>query len=240
MPGLLSADAADGNALPEAPTNSKPLLRIALLGVVLIAALAAIYVSPLKSWFAKPALLHDLLAPLGMAMYPVCLLASGLLVAVGMPRLLLCGVGAAIFGFWPGLLISQGGTLLGYYTLFLFVRWGGRDVVLHKWPKLRKWADLVQDQGMLGVVLARQVPIHGTLVNLCLGLTRLRHRDFLIGTTIGLFPEAIPVALIGAGLRKDSLQGSIIYITIAVVAFAVLAMGLRYMLRKMRKDKIGL
>ncbi len=87
---------------------------------------------------------------------------------------------------------------------------------------------------MAGVILARQIPIHGTLINFCLGLSRVKHRHFLIGTAIGMLPEAIPVALVGAGLVKSSLKESAGVLGLAVVAFVLLWMGSAYAFRRLR------
>jgi uncharacterized membrane protein YdjX (TVP38/TMEM64 family) len=144
-----------------------------------------------------------------------------------------------VLGFWWGLALTQLGALIGYYAVFLFVRWGGRDWVMHRWPRLRRWAELLQDQGLFGVILIRQIPIHGTLTNLCLGLSGVKHYQFLIGTGIGLLPEAVPVALIGAGLVSSSLKDSAPYLIAAAIAFVVIWIACARAIRAMRKTRTG-
>ena len=65
----------------------------------------------------------------------------------------------------------------------------------------------------------------------------MRHRDFLIGTAIGLLPEAIPATLIGAGLMKASLKDSANYLGLAAGAFAIIWIGSGYALRRLRKTR---
>ena len=48
----------------------------------------------------------------------------------------------------------------------------------------------------------RQLPISGLITNLLLGLAPIRHLDFLVGTAIGLLPEAIPFTLVASGAVK--------------------------------------
>jgi uncharacterized membrane protein YdjX (TVP38/TMEM64 family) len=144
-----------------------------------------------------------------------------------------------LLGFWPGLLLTQVGALLGYYAVFLLVRWGQPDWIIRRWPTVRRWADFVQDRGVGGVILARQLPLHGTLINLCLGLSRVKHRHFLLGSAIGLLPEAIPVALISAGLLKASLKDSAAYLAAGGIAFALLWIGFGYWLRALRAAQNG-
>jgi uncharacterized membrane protein YdjX (TVP38/TMEM64 family) len=221
------------------PSSKRPLARVLLLITVLAAALAAVHLSPIRAWLQDTARLRQLLDGVGPWAYPLCLFASAILIGSGFPRLVLCGIASMILGFGWGLFLTQGGALLGYYAAFCFIRWGGGDWVSHKRPRLRAIADTIQDQGVVGVVLARQIPLHGTLINLCLGLSRVKHRDFLIGSAIGLLPEAIPVALVGAGIVKSSIKESAGVLGLAVIAFILLWIGSGYALRRLRNRRLG-
>jgi uncharacterized membrane protein YdjX (TVP38/TMEM64 family) len=213
------------------------LLRPLLLAALLVGATVAVSLSPIRAWLQDLPRIRQSLASLGVWAYPVCVLAVALLVGCGVPRLLLCAIGAMVLGFWRGLLLTQLAALLGYYAIFAAVRWGGRDWVLHRWPNLRRWADALHDQGIMGVILIRQFPLHGTLTNLCLGLSAVKHRHFILGTAIGLLPEAIPIALVGAGLVKASLKDSAGYIAAAALAFAVIWIASGYALRALRRSR---
>lgn len=206
----------------EPAAAGKRAAKLALLVVVLAAAVAAVQLSPIGALVRDVDRVRAFLGTTGPLAYPACLAASAVLIACGFPRLVLCFVASAILGAAWGLALTQGGALLGYYVVFCFVRWGGGDWVLQRRPRLRAVADTIQDQGVAGVVLARQIPLHGTLINLCLGLSRVRHRHFLLGTAIGLLPEAVPVALIGAGLMKGSVTDSAGMIGAAAVVMALL------------------
>lgn len=227
-------------AVHAAPARKrKSLIRLGLMAAALISAIAVVTLTPLRSWLSDSGRIRESIAALGIWTWPVCTLASAILVGCGVPRILLCGIGAAVLGVVPGIITTQAGAVLGYYAVFLFVRWGGRDAVLHRWPKLEKWAAAVEQQGILGVILIRQLPIHGTLMNLCFGLSHLKHHHFLIGTAIGLIPEAIPAALVGAGLAKGATKDTISYIILAVVAFALIAIVSRQVMRKLRTTREG-
>lgn len=219
------------------PLRGRLLLRVVLMGAVLIGALVLVYCSPIRIWLQDVNHVRQAIASLGIWGYPACALAVAILVGCGLPRLVLCAIGGIVLGFWWGFLLVTVGTTVGYYAVFLFVRWGGRDWVLHRWPKLRKWAELIHEQGIVGVMLVRQLPIHGTLVNLCLGLSHAKHRHFLIGTIIGLVPEAVPVTLVGAGLVKARLADSAKYLAIAAIAFGVVWIVCGYTLRAMRANR---
>ena len=236
------ADVMDGKAEPmerEAPAESpgrKSLLRVLLLAAVLLGGMAAVYWSPVRQWIQDVPRVRASISSLGIWGYPVCALAVAILVSCGIPRLVFCAVGGMILGFWWGLLVVQVGTIFGYYSVFLFVRWGGRDWVMHHFPKLRKWSDLIHEQGIVGVMLARQLPIHGTLINLCLGLSHVKHRHFVMGTAIGVIPEAVPFTLVGAGLVTGSMASAGRYLAIAAITLGLVWIACRYALRVIRKN----
>jgi uncharacterized membrane protein YdjX (TVP38/TMEM64 family) len=227
--------------LTSNPTEAAPKHRSAKRVVVLLAVLAVAftvaYYSPVRSWLKDAGQVQHAVKSLGLWIYPVGIIATALLVACGVPRLLLCGVGGMTLGFWSGLLLAECGTVLGYYCVFLFIRWGGREWALHKFPKLQKWADGVKGQGLLGVILLRQVPIHGTLINLGLGISRVKHWHFVLGTAIGAIPESIPATLVGTGLGKGSAKMLGIYLAAAVVAFALIWLGCAWGMRAMRRNR---
>ncbi len=227
---------ADSAASPD---RAGQLLRASLIGAVLVAAMLAVHLTPLRSWLTDADRIRAAVRDLGIWVYPFGILAMALLVSCGVPRLLFCAVGGTVFGFWAGLLLTTLGTLAGHYATFLFIRWGGRAWVLHRWPKLRRWAEIIDDQGVVGVILVRQLPTHAMLTNLCLGLSQVKHRDFLIGTAIGLLPEAIPATLVGAGLVKASLKDSAGYLVIAVAAFAAIWIACGHAFRALRSRQSG-
>lgn len=230
----ISTPASPVPSEPQETTPKRPVVRLAILVIVLGGAIAIIHFSPLREVIKETDRLRQAVVKMGPFAYPACLVISAVLIGCGFPRLILCAAASIVLGLWWGLLLTQGGAILGYYVVFCFIRWGGGDWLIQKRPRLRAIAETIQDQGVAGVILARQIPIHGTLINLCLGLSRVKHRHFLIGTAIGLFPEAIPVALVSAGLVKSSFKDSAGILALAAVAFASLWIGSAYALKKLR------
>jgi uncharacterized membrane protein YdjX (TVP38/TMEM64 family) len=213
--------------------------RVVLLGAVLILLMTLAYVLPIRHWLSNSGQVRHAMAALGPWAFPASMIVVATLVGCGVPRLLVCAVAGMVLGFWWGLFVVQVGTLLGYYAIFLFIRWGGRDWALRHWPTLHKWANLVHAHGFVGVILLRQLPIHGTVVNLGLGLSHVKHRHFLIGTAIGSLPEAIPATLAGAGLVKVSMKTTSIYLAVAMVVLALVWIGCGYLARAMKKSRSG-
>lgn len=233
---LATADAAAGSSLARVERVS--LWRAGLLLAALLALLALAYLTPFRGLISAdlPRWSADLRA-LGWPAPLLFVLGVACLVSVGVPRLLLCPLAGMAFGFWGGLLLSQTGTLIGYYALFLFVRWGGRGFVLRYRPQLARFTELIQRQGIPAVILARQLPLHGWLVNLVLSLTPIRHRHFLLGTAIGLLPEAVPCTLIGAGVLHGSVVQSAAFVVLAVIGLALVWIGFAIYVDRQRRNQ---
>jgi uncharacterized membrane protein YdjX (TVP38/TMEM64 family) len=228
-----------GAAVPEGPGyrggTAAGLWRVLLVAAVLLAAAIIVHLTPMRAHLADAQRLRARLLGLGVWVYPVAVVLTALLLGCGVPRLPIHATGGMIFGFALGLVLTMIGAVLGHYCVFLFIRWGGRDWVLSRWPALRRWADVVHDHGAIGVLLARQLPAHAMLINVCLALSRVRQRDFLSGTALGLLPEAIPATLVGAGLMRESLRNSTGYFALAAAVFASIWLAGGYALRALRR-----
>lgn len=142
------------------------------------------------------------------------------LVGCGLPRLAFHFLGGALFAFWGGLLWSSIGTLIGYGVVFFAVRrLGLRELILRKHPAWAKLAAKLKHNTVPAVILFRQIPLPGMVTNAVLGLSPIRRREFFLGTSIGLLPEAVPMVLIGSGLRKEDLGQTVLYLFGAIALF---------------------
>lgn len=197
---------------PGEPGPLRPSLKPVMVFLVLAAGLVVVYLSPLRYYLSHVRELKAKLAELGWA-GPVAYMAGVLiLVTMGAPRLLFCPIGGLAFGFVWGLVWTQIPTLIAYYVVFLFVRWGGRDFVLRHWPKFGHWKLVLGRRAILTLVFLRQAPVHGLVVNVLLALSPIHHADFLMGTALGLLPQAVPFTLVASGAVKVSGGESVLYI----------------------------
>ena len=215
---------------PIEKTGSSSILSVRKDLILILAfffIIIALYLSPLQQYWAGALAFCEGINHYGVLAPLIFMLSVAVLVCIGMPRLLLCTIGGMLFGFYQGLLYSVTGTIIGCYIVFSVVRWVGRTFIISRYPKLNRFTKLLERGGIPGVVLARQIPIHGMVINLILGLSPVKQIDFLVGTAIGLIPEAIPFTLIGKGVKQGSLEKSVAYIIIAVVILALLWLGLK-------------
>jgi uncharacterized membrane protein YdjX (TVP38/TMEM64 family) len=224
--GIEAAQAA------QAEPDARPSWRkIALLGVVVGGLMAIVYLSPLRAYVSDLREVSARIRSLGMVGPAVVTLGVAMLVAIGFPRLALCVIAGMALGFWSGLLWAQLGTLLGNYAIFLIAGSSGRVWAENYLAKRHRLRGLIQEEGTWGVILARQIPVPGLIVNLACGLFGVRHRHFLLGTAIGQLPEAIPCTLIGAGALEASFAKSAGVISLAVAVSVLVWVGLRRFIR---------
>ena len=215
-----------------------PLFKVFLLALVVGLLLCLVYYSPVGGYLARIREVSDRIRSMGWLAPVVVTLGVALLVAAGFPRLLFCAIAGMALGFWHGLVWAQLGTLIGNYLIFLLVRagggeWGRRYLSNHGGFKL------IESEGIAAVLLARQLPVPGLIVNLAFGLSKLKHRHFLIGTALGQLPEAIPCTLIGAGAIQSSFTKSAGMAGLAVLVMATLWIGLRMIGRRLKNKKLA-
>ncbi len=197
---------------------------LALLGIPSVV-LAVRFATPLGSAWVDAASWRASLAEDPARTGALFVAASAILVAMGVPRLTFAALGGALFGFALGLLLSSAGTLAGSYGTFLFARWTGRD-----WTRRGLAGSVLAkavrgDPTTLTVILARQVPLPSVVVNVGLGLSSVGHRAFLVGSLVGLLPQAIVVCLIGSGLVEESLSRALLRIVVGLGLFLVALWG---------------
>jgi len=199
---------------------------------VVAAAFALVYFIPVQKYLGNIQSAKSWLLSLGWVGPAVWMGIVFPLVPVGIPRLLFCPIGALAFGFWHGLLWTQVATLAGYYVLFLFVRWGGRDFVLRHWPRVRRLKEHFHGHSAALLVFAvRQFPISGLIINFLLALSPIRHHHFLLGTAFGILPQAIPFTLVASGVFKLTGRNTPLYMAAAVGVLLLVCAALWYFSR---------
>ncbi len=198
--------------------------KAALLAAMVVCGTLIFFLLPVREQLGR---LHEirgshLIVSMGWAAPLIFTAAAAVLVAIGVPRLLVYPVGGMAFGVWQGLLWSQLGCMLGAYAAFLFARWTGREFILRAWPRLNRYCEFGRRRGIVSVLLSRQLPLPGFFINLLLGLTSLSHVDFLLGTCAGFLPAAVPATLVGSGITVVSAGENKMYAFFAIAAVAAL------------------
>src|SRR5208282_1400243 len=118
-------------------------------------------------------------------------LAFILIYAVGVclfiPGTLLTALGAAIFGPYWGFIYVWVAAMLGAAGAFLIGRYLGREFAASLiGDRLKKYDEAVERNGFATVLYLRLVYFPFTPMNFGMGLTKVRFRDYLAGTALGI------------------------------------------------------
>ncbi|MBI5397635.1 MAG: TVP38/TMEM64 family protein [Verrucomicrobia bacterium] len=219
--------AAEAGPEDEAQGKRRAIKKAAVLVAVLAALVALTSLPPVRHFISENMpRLKQFIQDCGPWAPAVFIAAVAAMTGVGIPRLAFHFLGGALFAFWGGLVWSCIGTMIGYACVFFAVRQLGlRELILRKHPLWQKLAAKLRHNTIPAVILFRQMPMPGLVTNTVLGLSPIRRREFFLGTSIGLVPEAVPLTLLGAGLRKEELGHTVIYLFAAVVLFIAVWIG---------------
>jgi len=169
-----------------AKKTSNAVIKAIIFAAFIIGAIFLIRFTPVKSYLTVEALgsfLKDagLWAPVVyMAIYAVG-------VCLFLPGTLLTGLGAAIFGAYWGFLYVWIGAMIGASAAFFIGRTLGRDFAASLiGDKLKKYDDAIERNGFATVLYLRLVYFPFTPMNFGMGLTKVRFRDYVSGTGLGI------------------------------------------------------
>ncbi len=208
--------------------------RLLALAVLVLGVLLVVHFTPLKAWMDDLRAMKQHIQGYGWKAYAGFWLASVGAIAVGVPRLALCGLAGMLFGFVAGALVALGSGVMGSYGAFLLARWSGRDWAERKLEGANDGLRALLATPSIGsIFVARQLPVPGIMINVLIGVLPTPHRTFLLGTLLGYLPSTAIVALAGSSLGKDNLGVAIAQVSLAMAglgAFSALLMWLRHRL----------
>jgi uncharacterized membrane protein YdjX (TVP38/TMEM64 family) len=108
------------------------------------------------------------------------------------PEILLVAVGGVLFGPSQGFVYAWVASVVGTAVTFLLVRhiaqaWAQR-ALRERFPRLRALDDRLERHGVVTVVVLRLLLFLAPPLNWALGASRVRVRDYVLGTAIGVLP----------------------------------------------------
>ncbi len=228
----------------DKPSNGilrKIIIRAVLLCTVSIAIFVSIHSSKLANISIDDIInLQQQLNSKGWATMPTFFLIATALVAIGFPRLILCACSGIMFGFWYGLIIIQLATLLGSFVPFIAARLFAKPLTQKFADKINTVMNIIQRGGTMTIIIARQLPITGGILNLLLRLMSIKKRHFIIGTLIGTLPEAVPTVMLGNSFTYSNFNKGVysILISLALIILVWLFTAMLTKLFKQRTDTI--
>ena len=180
--------------------------------VAMLVAIVGLFVLALVAWQSRASTdlpsLRDIsawMAPHRRAWYalPLVVVAFTALGLVLFPVLLLVAATGVAFGPWLGPLYAMAGSLSSASVGFAIGRTLGRKrVERYGGKRVVRINRALERNGTLAVFFIRKIPAPFMLSNIIVGASRVRYRDFVVGTFLGM--AALVIGLAGFGYQISS------------------------------------
>ena len=196
--------------------------------VIGVAGLVALFtLLPVASWLVTVVEWIRDQGPAGTALFAVAYVAAAVLLLPG--SVLTIGAGFAYGPLW-GLMLISPVSVLAATTAFLLGRTIARDWITRRLgqdPRLAAIDAAVGQSGFKIVLLLRLSPLFPfNVLNYTLGLTRVRLRDFVLGSWIGMLPGTALYVYIGSLVTSASELASDTHPSAGVEGRVLLVVGL--------------
>ncbi|MDI5987608.1 TVP38/TMEM64 family protein [Halomonas sp. M4R5S39] len=148
------------------------------------------------------------------------------------PLSLLVALTGLLFGPWWGFAYALAGTLAASMLTWWVGRRLGRDALLrHGGQRLRGLSRYLAGRGIRTMTLVNLLPLAPfTLTNLMAGAFRLRFRDYMIGSVLGIAPGLAGVTLLGSQLGQLATaesRGELLWAAGGLLVGVLLLVGLK-------------
>jgi phospholipase D1/2 len=209
------------------PRGNKSLIKRWLVLLVLVAPPAAWHFTPVRDWVDFETVAHWQQSVRGSAAAPYLIVGVYLLGAlVFFPVTVLSLVTVFTFGPTVGGVYSLIGWLLSALLGYGIGRALGQDLL---WdmagPRLRRLELEARRHGFIAVLIMRLLPVAPfTLVNLFIGASHIRFRDFFLGSLVGRVPGLVALILFAHQLEYAlRAPGLVSLLVLSVAALLIVA-----------------
>ena len=179
--------------------------RIAVVAALVAAAVIIAVVAglPLASWIAGSVAWAQRHQEAAAALFVVIYVLAAVFLA---PCAILTLAAGFLFGLPLGVALTSVGSLLGAAAAFVVGRFWAHDWVarrIDRWPRFHALVAATHTDGFMLVLLARLSPlIPYILLNYAFSVTKVRFRDYIVATWIGMLP-AIALYVYAGTLAKN-------------------------------------
>ena len=183
------------------------ILKAVSLVLFIVAALGVFRFTPLREFLTVERLSRFLDAA-GIWAPVVYILVYTAGVCLFIPGTLLTTLGAALFGPYWGFIYVWVGAMAGASAAFLIGRTLGREFAASLiGNRLRKYDDSIEKNGFATVLYLRLLYFPFTPMNFGMGLTKVRFRDYFVGTGLGIIVGTFIFTFFVGTLREIWVSG---------------------------------
>ena len=170
----------------EERSRSKTMIKAGVLVIFIIAAILLGRFTPIKEYL-NPKTLGNLIDWAGVWSPLLFIFIYSAGVCLLLPGTLLTFLGSAVFGPYWGFVYVWVGAMIGASAAFWIGRTLGRDFASSLiGDKLKKYDDAIERNGFATTLYLRLVYFPFTPMNFGMGLTRVRFKDYFVGTGLGI------------------------------------------------------
>ena len=220
-------------------TGKRPLIKALFLLAFIVAAVLIVRFTPVKSYLTREAL-GQVLESAGYWAPLLFILVYTLGICLFVPGTLLTTLGAAIFGAYWGFLYVWVGAMLGSSAAFWIGRTLGREFAASLiGDRLKKYDEAIERNGFATVLYLRLIYFPFTPMNFGMGLTRVRFRDYVFGTGLGIIVGTFIFTFFVGTVREIWLSGNWADLLSVKVFFSVALFVFSFFLPKIIKKRKG-
>ncbi len=132
---------------------------------------------------------------------------------LGVPGTILTIIGGVVFGSYLGTVLIVIGATIGASGAFFVARFFARDFINEMFGKTRwfkKLDDGIKEHGLYFILFIRLVPVFPfNGINFASGLTKVKFRDYFIGTAVGIIPASFVFANAASKAAEAAAGGEI-------------------------------
>jgi uncharacterized membrane protein YdjX (TVP38/TMEM64 family) len=171
---------------PSTKSRKKALIKAAVFVAFILFSIYLVRFTPVKNVFSLK-VLGSYFEQAGFWAPVFFMIFYAVGVCLFVPGTLLTGLGAAIFGAYWGFVYVWIGAMIGAGAAFFIGRTLGRDFAASLvGDKLKKYDESIERNGFATVLYLRLVYFPFTAMNFGMGLTKVRFKDYLLGTGLGI------------------------------------------------------
>jgi uncharacterized membrane protein YdjX (TVP38/TMEM64 family) len=130
---------------------------------------------------------------------------------------------AILFGFYQGIIYSVIGIFISSILVFSFSRILAKpfieDTLKEKYNKLYELDKFTEKNGFLAVLFLRVLPIPFNLVNIIIGFTKVKFKDYILATMLWMIPEVILIVYLRGIFSEFKMLKLIIFIFMITMFF---------------------
>lgn len=120
------------------------------------------------------------------------------------PASVFTSIGGLIFGQWFGLLLNIVGVVIGGILSFFTSRYMLRDIIEKFLQKghFKRFDDSVEKHGLSIIIYLRLMFVPFTYLSFAAGLSKIKFKDFIWGTVIGVIPGIIVITFLAVAVKQ--------------------------------------